>query len=704
MSGRRNFIKQTSLLGAGLVFIDPFMKKVLATPIKKLDAGAATALRFRQVHLDFHTSGLIEDVAKSFDAEEFASTLKKANVNSVTSFARCHHGYLYYNSKKHPERIHPHLTHRNLLKEQIEACHKQNIRVPVYTTVQWDYYTAQKHPEWLVRDENGTPIAMGDSNVFHPGFYNHLDVATPYIDFLKDHIKDLFEAVPVDGLFLDIHHIMANANSGAIEGMLKKGLDPSKEAVRLFYDKQVLKEYKEDLTAFIRKLDKNCTIFYNSGHVGPHIRDTVPSNTHLELESLPSGGWGYLHLPLTARYARNLGEDIMGMTGKFHSSWGDFHSLKNSAALEFETSMMLALNAKCSIGDQLHPKGMLDKATYDLIGGAYSKVAQKEPWCEGAKAVTEIGVLSTEEYGMPGMGGRTPEAMMGIIRILQEGARQFDILDSASDFKNYKIIILPDNIPVSNALNEKIQKYLGGGGSLISSFQSGLNADGKSFNLGQLGVSLVGEAPYSPDFIVPKSALAKGLPETELVMYLKGMQVKALPGSEILADANVPYFNRQWDHFYSHKHTPSSGKVGYPAVIKNGKSIYFMHPVFTQYQRNAPRWCKQLVLNAIDLLQPDTLVKHSGPSSVIALLNEQKAKKRTILHVLHYIPERRGTEFDIIEDVIPIYNLKVSVKLDSKVNNVTLVPQNAAIPFKINNQRIEFDVKEVIGHQMIAFN
>jgi hypothetical protein len=75
---------------------------------------------------------------------------------------------------------------------------------------------------------------------------------------------------------------MANANPGAIEGMVKKGLDPTKEATRLHYNKEVLKEYKQDLTAFIRKLDKNCTIFYNSGHVGPHIRDTVPANTHLE--------------------------------------------------------------------------------------------------------------------------------------------------------------------------------------------------------------------------------------------------------------------------------------------------------------------------------------------------------------------------------------------------------------------------------------
>jgi len=86
------------------------------------------------------------------------------------------------------------------------------------------------------------------------------------------------------------------------------------------------------------------------------------------------------------------------------------------------------------------------------------------------------------------------------------------------------------------------------------------------------------------------------------------------------------------------------------------------------------------------------------------MLNRQEDKKRTILHMLHYIPERRGTEFDVIEDVIPLYSLKVSVKSDREASSVTLVPQNQAIPFKINNQRIEFELKEVIGHQMIAFS
>jgi hypothetical protein len=68
-----------------------------------------TELRFRQIHLDFHTSESIESIGSNFDSEEFAETLLKANVNSISCFARCHHGWLYFDSKAFPERKHPHL-------------------------------------------------------------------------------------------------------------------------------------------------------------------------------------------------------------------------------------------------------------------------------------------------------------------------------------------------------------------------------------------------------------------------------------------------------------------------------------------------------------------------------------------------------------------------------------------------------------------
>jgi hypothetical protein len=72
---------------------------------------------FRHIHLDFHTSEHIVDIGAQFDAEEFASTLERARVNSICCFARCHHGWIYFNTHRHPEKRHPHLT-RDLLRSR----------------------------------------------------------------------------------------------------------------------------------------------------------------------------------------------------------------------------------------------------------------------------------------------------------------------------------------------------------------------------------------------------------------------------------------------------------------------------------------------------------------------------------------------------------------------------------------------------------
>ena len=62
----------------------------------------------RMIHLDFHTGPAIPDVGSEFEPEEFAQQFVEARVDSVTVFAKCHHGHLYYNTDR-PER-HPGLA------------------------------------------------------------------------------------------------------------------------------------------------------------------------------------------------------------------------------------------------------------------------------------------------------------------------------------------------------------------------------------------------------------------------------------------------------------------------------------------------------------------------------------------------------------------------------------------------------------------
>ena len=78
---RRDFLQSTSMAGAGLI-LAPGQRSAPSYS----NPDQAFQLRYRQVHLDFHTSELIEDIASQFDPTEFAQTLKKSYVDSVTVF------------------------------------------------------------------------------------------------------------------------------------------------------------------------------------------------------------------------------------------------------------------------------------------------------------------------------------------------------------------------------------------------------------------------------------------------------------------------------------------------------------------------------------------------------------------------------------------------------------------------------------------
>ncbi|MEY2850012.1 MAG: hypothetical protein RI885_2679 [Actinomycetota bacterium] len=670
---------------------------------------SSTALTTRHVHLDFHTSGAIPDIGADFDPDRYARTLADAHVTSVNTFARCHHGYVYYDSKVNPERIHPNLVRPNLLVEQIEACHRLGIRAPIYTTVQWDQFTSDEHRDWLLVGEDGAPYG---NTPLEPGFFRRLDVSHPeYVAFLEAHVRELFDTVPVDGLWFDIVVPYFSYARHWLDGMARAGLRVDDMEHRTRFARTSIDDFQHRMSDFVRGLPASSSatsIFFNAGHIGVRHRESESAFTHFELESLPAGGWGYLHFPTAQRYARGLGKPTLGMTGKFHSSWGDFHGYKNEATLEFEVFTMLALGAGTSIGDQLRPRATLDAETYRLIGGVFAQVEAKEPWCLGAVPVVDVAVLHPEEFSTAEGVFHHQEAgdgstHFGVVRMLQELSCQFDLVSSDRDLSGYRLVILPDTIPVDAPLAEKLTGFVRGGGSLIVSHRSGLTPGGATFAPIGLGLELVGESPFEPDFVRPGEHLRAGLANTAYVMAQRALEVNPV-GATPIAQTERPYFNRTWEHFCSHLYAPSNGEVVYPSVTRHGSVVYFAHPVFRMYDHEACRWIKRLVRNAMDLVAPDRLLEHDGPSTVITTLTEQADNSRYVAHVLHYIPEPRAEKFDVFEDVIPLHDLRLTLRVAKQVTRAVLVPEGEELDVVQGDGEVHVVVPRVHGHQMVEFD
>ena len=124
------------------------------------------------------------------------------------------------------------------------------------------------------------------------------------------------------------------------------------------------------------------------------------------------------------------------------------------------------------------------------------------------------------------------------------------------------------------------------------------------------------------------------------------------------------------------------------------REAYLAHPVPTLAERQAD-------LRALARLLPEPLVRVHAPTASIVTLNAQPRHNRWVLHLLYYVPERRCDEYDVIEDVTPLYDVAVSIQVTQPVKNVSLVPQHTALPFTCNAGRVTFTVPKIEGHQMI---
>lgn len=100
-------------------------------------------MKFRQVHLDFHTSEAVPDIGKDFTKENFQKMLKAGHVDSITVFSKCHHGWSYHPTKAN--KMHPGLSF-DLLGAQIEAAHEIGVKTPVYLSAGLD-----ENARWSIR-------------------------------------------------------------------------------------------------------------------------------------------------------------------------------------------------------------------------------------------------------------------------------------------------------------------------------------------------------------------------------------------------------------------------------------------------------------------------------------------------------------------------------------------------------------------------
>ena len=129
--------------------------------------------------------------------------------------------------------------------------------------------------------------------------------------------------------------------------------------------------------------------------------------------------------------------------------------------------------------------------------------------------------------------------------------------------------------------------------------------------------------------------------------------------------------------------------------------IYLAFPMFTAYALNGYAAQKRTVANYLARLLPEPVVKVNAPSASEVTVTEQEGWR--MVHILYYIPERRTPDLDVVEDVVPLHNVKVALQAKSRPSRVYLAPQKTDLSFEYADGCAKVTVPEVHGHQMAVF-
>jgi hypothetical protein len=650
---------------------------------------------FRKIHLDYHNPPYLADLASHYDGEQFAATMKAAEVNTVVVFGKCCHGMSYYPTEAGTR--HPSLTF-DLLGSMISHLRQVDIRSSVYYCVGWDVEAFDKHPEWRQKNEDGSDCVLPWAVEYG---WRPVCMNSPYVEqLIIPQIHEIVSQYAIDGVWFDM--VLTSGSrcycKYCREGMAAIGIDATNpEDVAYFGERVTPLNFIKKMTPIVKSYNENIVIDYNN-MVKTGSKANVPYMSNYEIEALPHA-WGYLFFPLYARYIRTLGLPFNGLTGRFHKTWADFGGLKNTVQLKYEVATMLASGGQCSIGDQLHPRGALEPAAYKVIGEVFHEVKIREPWCVDAKSIAQIAVLADEDYCTFGM-TEPADALLGITKMLIEAHHQFDIVDDEGNFGAYELLVLPESKSLSDRVIQRLSAFCKKGGKLLFIRPRSTAERWNDFLKECAGIIPVQPSSYSVNYIRLMPTLAENIEPMDYVVYGQFDCVLPLEQSTVYAYTVNPYFERSAEHWISHYHAPADKLSEYPSIIGYGNALFLAAPLASSYYQNGNTVFRKIVENSIDKLLSNKWIRSSASSSVQITMTCQSDKR--MVHFVNYHSILQGGGREVMEDIVPLFNMEVELYSKKRVHKVTTVPQMDNIPFHQVGTQVKFLLPRLDIHQIVC--
>jgi len=604
---------------------------------------------FRKSHVLFVSPAWAADRGSGFDADELVGGLADQGVDCIELYCKDHHGNVYYPSR------HGIAYGRDVVGETIDACRKRNVRFIAYVSICFDEHSGGLHQDWRETDVDGRARVTGP--------FSWLCMRSPYRDVMLEQIEELATGYDIDGLWMDIIPIAhpssyTNTGNGAKLWMMHDVLpcychwcrtqfrEEHGRALPLTIgeaDRQAVFEFGvagnrafiEEARALLKRHRPAALATYN-GAGGPG--DAIDSADIVSIEG--HAPW-YERQDLIGRWARGRERSFEIMSaGALPTSPGGWNGLdrKPDPVLRLEAAIAAAHGGTTIFGHAPFTDGRSDPGQFEGLGAAFRPLKAAEPAIVHPRSTAEVLLAETlKPLTAPRSYGRSLEAIEGWSAVLRGEHIQYDLGSLDRDLARYRLVVLAEQLAMSDAEVGAVRRYVEQGGALLVTGETSLldehgrpRADLALADL--LGVTTAGRSGHAFSYLTGFDAsISAGMPGTPVVVNRECLRVTVLDGQPIVRGGppERPFTDATtvlWG--YPSPDPAAESVLGVSREVGAGRTIYVAIPL----EHEAPAfawgtgglesiWTRRLATNLVRSLLPDPLLVTDAPAGVELVLN-----------------------------------------------------------------------------------
>ncbi len=637
----------------------------------------------RRIHMDFHTPDTNSGKQmKDFNAVDYVGVLKRAKVNSLVSFIKCHHGYHYSNTgigTRHPSLP----DNLDMFGEILNECHRQGISVMAYYSVGWISTIQRNKPEWMERNIDGEmQNSLGQPT---KGPWANICFNSPYVEeVVLPELEEAIKNYDIDGLWLDIFECQpcyCEHCKRKYKALYSKEMPTESKELKKFV-KQTKYDCVEKCRNLLKGIKPDIPMTYNTTQRDEALTLLADFNCLETHPGTPNAKDAWTIGILSYKYLQALEMPWESCTSRFIHGWGGWDD-QPTANMMMVCSRILAHGGMINLGDQAYHNGTLDGELYNNIGEVFSFIKTREGYALGHKSFKNAALLmedmqAIDIYSFYAGGSGN---YIAAVNVLTQKHIPFDIVfaNNTDKYKDYNIIIIPELDTLSHDHVEALRLYVKYGGKVLLTGSYENEALLKEL----CGFETIEKSSFSTGYIKVDEKISSGVRRSPLMIPSAVHSIVPQGGALSLAECIYPLIEPNYDDFLVFRHpsfSPPGSSSGKPAFILNkhgrGEIAYCPSNIFTALHKETQWYIKDVVYNVInELLGKDTI---SISAAVTLECNITQDENNMFIHLINYCVVT-GTCH--VEEMTPIENVRIEISdgyIDA-TKKVTLLPDETPL-------------------------